>query len=55
MGDVLGSISISVMKYHDQKSKWGGVCLVYTSVYHCLLQKEVRAGFQTGQEPGGRS
>ena len=51
---VFATISIAVMKHHDQKQLGEyRIYFIHSSIYSSL-SKAVRAEIQAGQEPGGR-
>jgi hypothetical protein len=48
-------VTIAAMKHYDQRNvgRKGFIQLILPRC--CLSSKEIRAGIQTGQDPGGRS
>lgn len=48
-------VVVVVMKHHVYSSLGRKGFIELTLPYHCSPPKEVRAGTQVGQEPGGRN
>lgn len=57
LSHVLVSVSIDVMKHHDQRNCGVEVkrFILLTFIQHCSSFKEARTRMQIAQEPGGRS